>query len=112
VLAPPGVVMVASAEVPRNAERAQSEGRAKSEECGIHRKQRGQGQYKGWGPTPSFAAAGTLIPARIATTLLHQRLQWVTTLLYPTASERERSACSRYALLGTRRAGGGRRPGD
>src|SRR5829696_7289060 len=27
--------------------------------------------------------------ARIATTLLHERLPWVTTLLYPTASERE-----------------------
>jgi hypothetical protein len=64
VLAPPGVVMVASAEVPRNAERAQSEGRAKSEECGIHRKQRGQGQYKGWGPTPSFAAARESCPSR------------------------------------------------
>jgi hypothetical protein len=47
----------------------------------------GQRQYKGWGPTPSFAAAGSLIPARIATTLLHERLQWVTIVLYPTASE-------------------------
>src|SRR5215212_6649294 len=32
---------------------------------------------------------GNLILARIATTLLHERLPWVTTSLYPTASERE-----------------------
>jgi hypothetical protein len=31
---------------------------------------------------------GVLSFARIATTLLHERLPWVTTLLYPTASER------------------------
>jgi hypothetical protein len=31
---------------------------------------------------------GSLILARIATTLLHERLPWVTTSLYPTASER------------------------
>ena len=31
---------------------------------------------------------GCLILARIATTLLHERLPWVTMLLYPTASER------------------------
>ena len=32
---------------------------------------------------------GNLILARIATTLLHERLPWVMILLYPTASERE-----------------------
>ena len=32
---------------------------------------------------------GVLSFARIATTLLHERLPWVTILLYPTASERE-----------------------
>jgi hypothetical protein len=48
--------------------------------------------------------------ARIATTFLHERLPWVTILLYPTASER--GGYARYALLGTRSAGGGRRPGD
>src|SRR5919112_2040645 len=31
----------------------QSEGRAKSEESGIYRKQRGQRHYKGWGPNAS-----------------------------------------------------------
>ena len=31
---------------------------------------------------------GNLILARIATTLLHERLPWVTIVLYPTASER------------------------
>jgi hypothetical protein len=31
---------------------------------------------------------GVLSFARITTTLLHERLPWVTTLLYPTASER------------------------
>src|SRR5215212_480348 len=71
----------------------------------------GQRQYKGWGPTPSFAAAGSLIPARIATTLLHERLPWVRIVLYPTASE-SWGVHARYALLGTRSAGGGRRPGD
>jgi hypothetical protein len=35
-----------------------------------------------------LAAAGSLILARIATTLLQERLPWVTILLYPTASER------------------------
>ena len=59
VPAPPGLVMVAPLEVPRNAETAQSIGRANEKE----RKQRGRGQYKGWGPTHSFAAAklGSLI---------------------------------------------------
>jgi hypothetical protein len=71
-------------------------------ECGQH-------QYKGWGPTPSFPAAGSLILARIATTLLHERLPWVTIVLYPTASE-SWGVHARYALLGTRSAGGGRRP--
>ena len=76
---------------------------------------RSQGHYRGWDPTPSFAAAklGSLILREgIATTLLQERLPWVTMLLYPTASKRGRRACSRYALLGTRRAGDGRRPGD
>jgi hypothetical protein len=50
---------------------------------------RGQGHYRGWGPTPSFATAKRSYPSRgIATTLLHERLPWVTILLYPTASER------------------------
>jgi hypothetical protein len=72
---------------------------------------RGQGHYRGWGPTPSFATAKRSYPSRgIATTLLHERLPWVTILLYPTASER--GVHARCALLGTRSAGGGRRPGD
>jgi hypothetical protein len=79
--------MVAPPEVLRNPERAQSEGRAK-EEC------------------PKSAAEdsiearvlhlallqrseGVLSFAGIATTLLQERLPWVTMLLYPTASERE-----------------------
>ena len=45
VLAPPGVVMVAPPEVPRNAEGAQSEGRAKEIV-----KERDQEQYKGRNP--------------------------------------------------------------
>jgi hypothetical protein len=52
---------------------------------------RGQGHCRGWGPTPSFelrCSEGVLSFARIATTLLHERLPWVTTSLYPTASER------------------------
>jgi|SRR5215208_7766272 len=53
---------------------------------------------------------GNLILARIATTLLHERLPWVTIVLYPTASE-SWEVYARYALLGTRSAGGGRRPG-
>src|SRR5215217_2220892 len=54
---------------------------------------------------------GVLSFARIATTLLHAPLLWVTMLLYPTASE-SWGVHARYALLGTRSAGGGRRPGD
>jgi hypothetical protein len=57
---PPGIVMLAPPEVLRNAERAQSEGRAPG---GVSSK-RGQGQYKGWGPTPSFAAARESCPLR------------------------------------------------
>src|SRR5215204_3875281 len=38
---------------------------------------------------PEPSSVGALSFARIATTLLHERLPWVTTLLYPTASERE-----------------------
>jgi hypothetical protein len=60
VLAPPGVVMVSPLEVLRNAERAQSEGRA----IEWRPKKRGQGKYKGWGPTPSFAAARESCPSR------------------------------------------------
>jgi hypothetical protein len=48
--------------------------------------------------------------ARVATTSLHRRLPWETIVLYPTASERGGHA--RYALLGTRSAGGDRRPSD
>ena len=47
VPAPPEVVMVAPPEVPRNASRAQSEGHAGS---GVEQK-RGQGHYRGRGPT-------------------------------------------------------------
>src|SRR5215208_3502785 len=54
---------------------------------------------------------GNLILARIATTLLHARLLWVTIVLYPTASE-SWGVHARYALLGTRSAGGGRCPRD
>jgi hypothetical protein len=46
VPAPPGVVMVAPPEVPRNASRAQSKGRVGEDES----VQRGQGQYKGRSP--------------------------------------------------------------
>jgi hypothetical protein len=46
VPAPPGIVILALPEVPRNAERAQSEGRAKEDVATRH----GQGQYKGRSP--------------------------------------------------------------
>jgi hypothetical protein len=44
VLAPPGIVILAPPEVPRNAERAQSTGRTRQVE------RRGQGHYKGRSP--------------------------------------------------------------
>jgi hypothetical protein len=52
VRAPPGVVMVAPPEVPRNAERAQCEGRAK-ERLGVH----GQRQCKGRSPKAAALSA-------------------------------------------------------
>jgi len=55
----PGILMVAPPEVPRNAERAQVK-------AALRRvfKKRGQGQYRGWVPTPSFAAARESYPSR------------------------------------------------
>jgi hypothetical protein len=60
VLAPPGVVILAPPEVPRNASeaRAQSEGRARQVE------RRGQGHYRGWDHTPSVAAVREPHPSR------------------------------------------------
>src|SRR5215218_5649006 len=101
--------MVAPLEVPRNAETAQSIGRANEKE----RKQRGRGQYKGWGPTPSFAAA------KLGSLILREDCYNVVTRA-PTVgndaavpdSKRERGVHALYALLGTRSAGGGRNPGS
>jgi len=75
--------MLALPTVPRNIEGAELW--AALQEAPV---ERDQGQYKGWGPTLATLQRGRLILARIATTLLHARLLWVTTVLYPTASER------------------------
>jgi hypothetical protein len=64
--------MVAPPEIPRNAQ--QGDVQAALNSPGNRAKKRGQGQYRAF--------------ARIATTLLHAPLLWVTILLYPTASER------------------------
>jgi hypothetical protein len=83
VRVPPGVVILALPEIPRSAEREQSEG------------PRQEGVLKS-------AAKGiiearilhlehseeVLSFARVATTQLQERLQWVTTVLYPPASDR------------------------
>jgi len=53
--APPGVVMLAPPEVPRNASRAQSEGRAKEDVA----TRRGQGQYKGRSTVGSRQSKGS-----------------------------------------------------
>src|SRR5215212_1916762 len=103
VPAPPGVVMVAPLEVPRNAERAQSE---------RPRQRAGDSAARGIIEAGFLhlelrCSEGVLSFARIATTLLQERLPWVTTLLYPTASER--GVHARYALLGSRSALGSRR---
>jgi hypothetical protein len=60
---PPGVVMVAPLEVPRNAE-GEPKRRPREWEWQKERKQRGQRQYKGWDHTPSFAAAREPCPSR------------------------------------------------
>src|SRR5215213_8181783 len=102
--------MVSPSTTHRNASRAQSEG---PRQGGVSSK-RGQGQYKGIKAGVLHLASlqrGSLILAQIATTLLQERLPWVTIVLYPTASE-SWGVHARYALLGTRSAGGGRRPGD
>src|SRR5215208_929850 len=84
VPAPPGVVMVAPLEVPRNAERAQSERpRQRARESAA----RGIIEA-GFLHLELRCSEGVLSFARIATTLLQERLLWVTILLYPTASER------------------------
>ena len=59
--APPGVVMVSPLEVLRNAERAQSEGRAKEEVA----TRRGQGQYKGR-DTPKDSPARSRLDMHLA----------------------------------------------
>src|SRR5215211_1202428 len=73
----------------------------------------GQGEYRGWSPTPSFAAA------KLGSLILREDCYNDVTCA-PTVgndcvvpdSKRERGVHARYALLGTRSAGGGRRPGD
>jgi hypothetical protein len=75
--------MVSPPEVPRNAERAQSEdratGRSNSAAKGIIEAEVLHLEH----------SVGVLSFAMIATTLLPEHLAWVTTLLYPIASERE-----------------------
>src|SRR5215207_9484087 len=81
---------------------------------GTKETQRRPGQYKGWGPTPSFAAAklGSLILREDCYNVVTQAPTVGNDLLVPD-SKRERGVNARYALLlGTRSAGGGRRPGD
>jgi hypothetical protein len=106
VPAPPGVVMLAPTKVPRNASRAQSEGTRR-------------------GGVPESAAkdsikAGVLHLASLqrASLILRQSCYNAVTRA-PTLgndsvvpdSKRERGVHARYALLGTRSAGGGRCPG-
>ena len=95
VPAPPGVVMVAPLALVRNAEGLKSEGRARH----VGENRRGQGQYRGRSPVGSGQSAargsikawvlhlehsaGVLSFARIATTLLHERLPWVMTSVVP-----------------------------
>src|SRR5215217_721761 len=76
-------------------------------------KKRGRGQYKGWGPTPSFAAAklGSLILREVCYNVVTRAPTVGNDAVVPD-SKRERGVHARYALLGTRNAGGGRRPGD
>src|SRR5215203_2290859 len=71
------------------------------------------GQYRGWGPTPSFAAA------KLGSLILREDCYNVVTCASTVGndcvvpdSKRERGVHPRYALLGTRSAGGGRRPHD
>jgi hypothetical protein len=81
---PTGVVMVAPLEVPRNAERAHSIGRTGK----VGSRARPLDSIKAGIIHLASLQRGSLILPRIATTLLHERLLWVTILLYPTASER------------------------
>jgi hypothetical protein len=86
---PPAVVMVAPPEVPRNAQRrAQRKAAPKrmwppgaaNDSIKVGPRRTGVSHLEHSEKVLSFA--------RIATTLLHERLPWVTSLLYPTASER------------------------
>jgi hypothetical protein len=103
---PPGVVMVSSSEVPRNAERAQGEG------------PRPEGVLKS--AAKGIIVAGVLHLASLqrGSLILREDCYTVVTraptvgndLVVPDSKREGRHA--RYALLGTRSAGGGRRPGD
>src|SRR5215212_1326909 len=88
----------------------QSEGRA----IEWRPKKRGQGQYRGRDPTPSFAAAREPYPSRGREDCYNvvTRAPTVGNDSVVPDSKRERGVHARYALLGTRSAGGGRRPGD
>src|SRR5215208_782381 len=97
--------MVAPLEVPRNAERAQSERpRQRSME------KRGRGQYRGLSPTPRAQRRGLILREDCYNVVT--RAPTVGNDAAVPDSKRERGVNALYALLGTRSAGGGRRPGD
>ena len=73
-------------------------------------KKRGQGQYKGWDLHLASLQPGSLILREDCYNVVTQALTVGNDLVVPD-SKRERGVHARYALLGTRSAGGGRRPG-
>src|SRR5215208_1463404 len=105
------LVILASLTTLRNAHPVNA--KATRMRMGKERKQRGRGQYSGWGPTLSFAAAklGSLILREDCYNVVTRAPTVGNDLLVPD-SKRERGVHARYALLGTCSAGGGRRPGD
>src|SRR5215217_4880090 len=105
---PTGVVMVAPPEVPRNAERAQGTSRAAFRSL----LWRGQGQYRGRGPTPRASLQrGSVILREDCYNVVTKAPTLGNDSVVPDG-KRERGVHARYALLGTRSAGGGRSPGD
>src|SRR5215217_1001628 len=94
VPAPPGIAMVAPPTVPRNAEGAQSEKPRCLTRGGEDNAANNTRTIKDGVLHLASLHGGSLILARVATTLLHERLPWVTTLCCTRQQARERSACS------------------
>ena len=108
VLAPPGIVMVAPPEVPRNASRVQSKGPHQVR----RRPSAAEGGIEAGVLHLASQQRGSLILREDCYNVVTRAPNLGNDSVVPD-SKRERGVHARYALLlGTRSAGGGRSPGD